>query len=278
MEKATLTRNMIRLKEIDMFYFDTKAEGPSIVCLHGRWGRAQTWYDFMLRYGAKYRVIAPDQRGHGLSGKPVSKYTSAEMAADIAELMEELHLGPVLLAGHSMGGRIAGQFAALYPQKLKALAILDSSANGPDSIELTPEQIPPVDPYTKDWPMPFSSLAEAMAFLKQAEESEFSYQYFMNSLTETLEGYQMMFSPQAMAANTANARSWFHLMPGIQCPVLLVRSGSHLAVPDADWIKMQSLLPNCTAVEMSHPDHNVMQANKEEFYRCFDAFLKKAGM
>lgn len=270
---------MIRLKEIDMFYFDTKADGPAILCLHGRWGRAQAWYDFMQRYGAKYRVIAPDQRGHGLSGKPISKYTSGEMAADIAELTDELHTGPVLLVGHSMGGRVAGHFAAAYPQKLKALAILDVTANGTvNASELAPEQIPSVDPYTKDWPMPFASLMEAMTFIRQAEESEFSYQHFLNSLTETPEGYQMMFSPQAIAANIANSRGWFHLLPAISCPVLLVRSSSHLAIPDEDWVRMQAQIPDCTAVEMSHPDHNVMQANKKEFYTCFDAFLKKVGM
>jgi hypothetical protein len=58
--QTKLTRNMIRLKDFDMFYFDTRSDGPVIVCLHGRWGRAETWVDFMMRYGTKYRVIAPD--------------------------------------------------------------------------------------------------------------------------------------------------------------------------------------------------------------------------
>jgi 2-succinyl-6-hydroxy-2,4-cyclohexadiene-1-carboxylate synthase len=38
---------------------------------------------------------------------------------------------------------------------------------------------------------------------------------------------------------------------------------------------MQELLPNCIAYEMSHTDHNVHLANKEEFYEYFNEFLKK---
>jgi hypothetical protein len=54
---------------------------------------------------------------------------------------------------------------------------------------------------------------------------------------------------------------------------LLVRASSHEAVPDADFQKMQSLISNCMAVEISDPDHNVHLSNKAEFYGHFDAFL-----
>jgi len=85
----------------------------------------------------------------------------------------------------------------------------------------------------------------------------------------------MMFSTQAMAANIAYYENWYNLLPEINCPVMLVRSGSHGAVPDGDYQKMQSLLSNCMAFEMSHPDHNVHLGNQEEFYSYFDKFLSK---
>ena len=56
---------------------------------------------------------------------------------------------------------------------------------------------------------------------------------------------------------------------------MLVRSSSHEGISDEDFIKMQSLILNCIAHEMSHPDHNVHLANKEEFYKYFDEFLKE---
>lgn len=269
-------RNIAKLKSVDLFYFDTKTEGPTILCLHGRWGRAETWYDFIQHYGKQYRIIAPDQRGHGLSGKPVSKYTAEEMAEDMIELLEFLKIDSAILVGHSMGGRVAGYLTALYPKFAKALAILDKSASGPAKPNMLPlDQISTIDPLTKDWPLPFSSLSEAMDFIRQAMDSNLSYQYFMNSLVETAEGYQMMFSSQAMAANIAYEENWFHLLPSIKCMVLLIRAQSHEAISDEDFIKMQSLIPNCIAHEMSNPDHNVHLGNKEEFYKYFDEFLKR---
>ncbi|WP_197545420.1 alpha/beta fold hydrolase [Paenibacillus riograndensis] len=253
---------------------DTKTEGPAVLCLHGRWGRAETWVDFIHQYGKQFRVIAPDQRGHGLSSKPVSNYTAEEMAEDIKELIIHLNLESVIIVGHSMGGGVAGYMAALHPEYIQALAILDKSANGPDERNpVSLEQIPAVDPVTKDWPLPFSSLCEAKHYIRGAMVSELSYQYFINSLIETPEGYEMMFSPQAIAANIAYYVNWYSLLPSIKCPVLLIRAKNSEGLPDADYMKMQSLLPNCHAYEISHPDHNVHLGNKEEFYTCMDLFL-----
>ena len=115
MENVKIHRSMAKLENIDIFYRDTKTDGQAILCLHGRWGRGETWVDFMRHYGEKYRVIAPDQRGHGLSGKPIAKYTGEEMAADMVALLDFLNLDSVILVGHSMGGRVAGYLTALYP-------------------------------------------------------------------------------------------------------------------------------------------------------------------
>lgn len=84
----------------------------------------------------------------------------------------------------------------------------------------------------------------------------------------------MLFSPQAMAANIAYEENWFHLLQEMKCLVMLLRAKDSGAVSDEDFIKMQSLISNCFAREIIHPDHNVHLANKEEFYRYFDEFLR----
>lgn len=274
MQNVKIHRSIAKLKDVDLFYFDTKTDGPTVVCLHGRWGRAEAWYDFIQHYGVRYRIIAPDQRGHGLSGKPVCKYTAEEMAEDVRELLDFLGIDTAVVVGHSMGGRVAGYFAAMYPERVKALALLDKSAarlSPPNALTL--EQIPAVDPLTADWPLPFSSIYEAMDFIRANTESALSYQYFMNSLTETAEGYRMLFSPQAMAANIAFEEEWFHLLPGYRFPVLVLRARGGDAVSDEDFAKMRSMITGCMAREVSNPDHNVHLANKEEFYGYFDEFL-----
>jgi pimeloyl-ACP methyl ester carboxylesterase len=274
MGSIKIYREMAKLDNIDIFYRDTKTNGQPILCLHGRWGRGETWIDFMQHYGDKYRIIAPDQRGHGLSSKPISKYTAEEMANDMIALLDYLHIESVILIGHSMGGHIAGYLTASYPNYVKALAILDKSASGPEKINTLPlDEIAIADPVTKDWPLPFTNLIEAQEFIKKEMESDLSYQYFMNSLIETVDGYQMMFSTQAMAANIAYYESWFHLLPIIKCPVMLVRAKGNDAISDEDFVKMKSLITDCMAYEMSNPDHNVHLGNKNEFYKYFDEFL-----
>jgi 2-succinyl-6-hydroxy-2,4-cyclohexadiene-1-carboxylate synthase len=275
MEKTKIHRNVAKLKNIDMFYFDTKTEETTILCLHGRYGRAETWYDFVNHYGKQYRIIAPDQRGHGLSSRPIAKYTTEEMAEDIIDLLNFLKIDSVILVGHSMGGAVAGYLAAVYPKYVKAVAILDKSAAGfaaTNTLTLGEELS---DPLTKDWPLPFATLNEAMNFIKDAASSSLEYQYFMNSLVETIDGYKMMFDSKAMAMGITHYQDWFDLLPSIKCLTMLVRSSSHEAVPDEEFIKMQSLIPNCIAYEMSYADHNVHLGNKEEFYGYFDEFLKE---
>lgn len=271
MEKVKIHRSIAKLSEIDMFYLDTKIEGETIVCLHGMYGRGETWDDFINSYGKQYRIIAPDQRGHGLSSKPLSKYTSKEMAGDIIELLDLLGIDSAIIVGHSMGGAIAGHLAALYPKYVKAVAILDKSAEEANKLSLDEELS---DPLTEDWPMPFATLNEAINFIKQTSESDLEYEYFMKSLVERIEGYEMKFSPKALAMIHAYKNKWFDILPNIKCLSLLVRSSSHEGVPDEDFRKMQSMLPNCIAHEMSHPDHNVHLANKEEFYGYFNEFLE----
>ncbi len=83
MDNVKIHRNIVRINDINIFYFDTQTKGEVILCLHGRWGRAETWADFIQHYGTKYRIIAPDQRGHGWSDKPISSYAADEMAADL---------------------------------------------------------------------------------------------------------------------------------------------------------------------------------------------------
>jgi pimeloyl-ACP methyl ester carboxylesterase len=276
MSAIKIHRHLAQLGPTTIFYRDTQKSGQSILCLHGRWGRGETWVDFIQHYGDRYRVIAPDQRGHGLSSKPTGKYTVAEMSADMVSLLRYLRIESATVVGHSMGGYIAGYMAANHPRVVDAVAILDKSAAGPSKHSETPlEAIEAVDPVTKDWRLPFASLREAQQRIRIDMESDLGYEYFMHSLVETVEGYTMMFSAQAIAANIAYYQEWFDLLPSIQCPVLLLRAKGGEAVTDEDFSRMKSLIVDCMAYEVANPDHNVYLSNTEEFYRIFDRFLKR---
>ncbi len=279
MEHIKIHRAVVTLGGIDLFYLDTKTENkPVILCLHGRGGRAEVWYHFMQHYGKYYRIIAPDQRGHGLSSKPISYYSSEEMAEDALALIEYLKLKDIILVGHSMGASNAAACIDRKPEYFQAVAFLDRTADGPDHISTLPlEHLSTEAPMLEGLPVPFSCLQEAMSYIRLATDSEFSYQYYLNNLYETVEGYNLRFSPQATIANAEYYKSWYDVLPKLRCPVLLISAGNYVVLPKKDYDRMKSLIPDCIAHVMSHPDHNVQLANQEEFYGYFDELLARVS-
>ena len=248
-ELLPVKRKFVCLNELNIFYLDTETDGPLLLCLHGRFGRGETWLELMDRYADRFRVIAPDQRGHGLSDKPQTKYTSEEMAQDAASLLELIDHGPALVIGHSMGGRIAGYLSALHSNLVSGLVILDQTAKGPEvASSLKLEHLPPKDNFTADWPLPFSSYRHARDFLLQRTQSEIRTSYYMDSLVERIDGYHMLFSQQATSAIFEYQEDWFHLLPQISHPVLLVRAKNSEELSKSDSERMQSMLQNSSAV------------------------------
>jgi 2-succinyl-6-hydroxy-2,4-cyclohexadiene-1-carboxylate synthase len=92
----------------------------------------------MFRYKDRFRIIAPDQRGHGLSDKPITRYAGEDFAEEAFELIKQLKCRPVILLGHSLGGRNAAYLAALHPEIVKGLIILDTKAEGPENLSTLP--------------------------------------------------------------------------------------------------------------------------------------------
>lgn len=100
--------------------------GVPVIFLHGL---SDSWHSFesMLPHlPASVHAYAISQRGHGDSERPPGGYHPKDFAADVAAFIKQKKLGKAIIAGHSMGGVNAQQFALDYPQLTKALVIIDS--------------------------------------------------------------------------------------------------------------------------------------------------------
>jgi pimeloyl-ACP methyl ester carboxylesterase len=115
-------------------YLD-EGPGPCVVLLHGFPLNRQMWAEQVSALGSMYRIIAPDLRGHGESSAPDGVYTMDEMADDVIELIDTLHITErFVLGGLSMGGYVALSLVARYPMRVRGLMLLDTQA-GPDTPE-----------------------------------------------------------------------------------------------------------------------------------------------
>jgi pimeloyl-ACP methyl ester carboxylesterase len=108
----------------------TGGDGPPLLLVHG-W--PQTWYAWRLVMPALARdffVVAPDQRGCGLSGKPAGGYDTGTLAADLAALMDGLGHGRFAVAGHDTGMWIGYALAADHPDRVARLAVAETPLPG----------------------------------------------------------------------------------------------------------------------------------------------------
>jgi 3-oxoadipate enol-lactonase len=98
--------------------------GPAVLLLHG-W-TASADLNFFPAYGSlaeAYRVIAPDQRGHGRGMRSVEPFSLEDCADDAAALLEELGVSRVVVVGYSMGGPVGMLLARRHPERVAALVM-----------------------------------------------------------------------------------------------------------------------------------------------------------
>jgi len=100
-----------------------------MVLLHGTSASVHTWEGWTTQLSDEYCVVSMDLPGFGLTGPyadKTTKYTSANYAAFVVELLDTLRLDRVILAGNSLGGKIAWRTAVLYPEYVEKLILIDS--------------------------------------------------------------------------------------------------------------------------------------------------------
>src|SRR5436305_3572561 len=114
----------VTVNGFSMHYWEWPGSGPTIVCLHpsGFYGRIWEWV--AQRLSPDYRVLAIDQRGHGLSEQPSGGNATVDYAADVAAFCAAAGLDRVVIAGHSLGARSGMVFAAEHPERVLALALV----------------------------------------------------------------------------------------------------------------------------------------------------------
>ena len=100
-------------------------QAPVVILLHGFGASLETWQPWASALSSDYRVIRYDLPGFGLTGPdPTQDYSIAREMEILAGLMDQLEIESAALIGNSLGGRIAWNFAAVYPARVSRLVLV----------------------------------------------------------------------------------------------------------------------------------------------------------
>jgi len=122
---AGLSKKSIQVDHYEIVYVEG-GKGETVLLLHGFGGDKDNWTRFSKYLTKRYHVIVPDLPGFGESSKIWSdQYDIATQVKRLHQYAKKIGLRKFHIAGNSMGGLIAGVYAATYPDEVLSLGLLD---------------------------------------------------------------------------------------------------------------------------------------------------------
>ncbi len=125
-----------------MINHEVRGNGPPLIFLAGLGLDLTVWNPLAALLKDRFTCLLVDNRGSGKSDAPTGPYTIEEMAADTIGLARSLHVDRFAVVGHSMGGLVALQLAADFPEAISGLLLLSTARGGrSDALGSTPDAI-----------------------------------------------------------------------------------------------------------------------------------------
>src|SRR5215203_803011 len=217
--------------------------GPDpVVCLHGITAQHRAFNAAARYLEASRGIVGVDLRGRGDSDKPEAGYSLEAHAADVVRVLDHLGLRSAVLAGHSMGGFVALKTALTFPDRVRALVLLDG---GWPRVESQPKEM--TEEEKQEAAALEEGLARAFQRLDMTFESPEAYldfwfpnqnltmddlpqdlaDYYLYDLGEVEGGYRPKASRAAAEEDSPSVSSTgptAEEMRGVGCPVALVRA------------------------------------------------------
>ena len=111
-------------------YYETHGDpaNPPVLLISGLGGVGASWGTQTARFADQHYVILPDQRGTGRTTRALDGYSTQQLAADMASLLEHLDVGPAHVVGASTGGAIAQYMALESPRLVRSLTLSSTFA------------------------------------------------------------------------------------------------------------------------------------------------------
>lgn len=225
-------------------HYQDAGAGEAVILVHGFASTAEhNWggTGWIATLSKKYRVIAPDVRGHGLSDKPRSRvaYGYANMGADVTRLMDHLGLARALLIGYSMGASIAIDLMLSRPERFRAIVLGGIAYD--DGLEDQADRDAISEAYRADDPATIKTPV-AKAYRRFAE----SMPNDLKALAALIDADRSPFDPARLAT--------------VRMPVLIVVGTEDNAIGDPK--PLPKMIPGARLVMLEGRDHMTAPADR----------------
>jgi len=280
--------NFVEVNNIKLHYIDHRGREPALVLLPGLTANARS-FDGLIQAGLspRFRVLALDLRGRGLSDKPATGYAMTDHAADVVELLDSLGIHQGVICGHSFGGLLALYLAAHYPERFAKLVVIDASITlvNQTSRDLIKPSLERLGKTLPSWEAYLETMKKAPSFYQWWDPAIESY--FRADVQINEDGTARARSrPEniAEAIDKAEQEDWIEHAARIRQPALLLHArgaygfpGTPPIVPLEQAMAMAATLADCRYVEI--PGNHMTMLFGEGAHRIVEAVTEfiKAG-
>ncbi len=251
-------------------HFRKYGTGQPLIILHGLFGQSDNWNTLAKQFSEQgFEAIIVDSRNHGLSPHSTD-WNYKTMSDDVLELVNDNNFKNCILLGHSMGGKVAMQFAIENATLLDKLIVVDIAP--------------------KYYPLHHQSVLEALQAVdfnvvstrKEAEEilnkyiSDFGTKQFLlkNIYWKENEKLAWRFNLDVIINKIENVGEAILNEKICETETLFIRGGNSTYILDEDVSLIQDIFPRSMLETISNAGHWVHAENPKEFYDCVIKFIK----
>ncbi len=232
-------------------YYSETGSGPPLLLVHGLMVSGEMFEPVIEHFAARHRVIVPDLRGHGRSRGLPPPYTAAQLASDLAHLLDHLGVKTTGVVGYSQGGAIAQQLVLDHPSQCSHLVLGCTYAhNIATRREWVEAHLGPLLLRV----LGMRGLSRLLVVL--------GGKHMPRQRAEWLAGM--------MAAMAFDSR---RRLAEIRCPTLIIAGSDDVGVPIHHAKMLHEGIAGSRLVVIQGADHALIWTHTDEFLRATDEFL-----
>jgi esterase len=251
-----------------LFYREL-GHGQPMIIMHGIFGSSDNWLTQARLFSSKYHVFTLDLRNHGQS-EHSDEFDYPAMANDLQEFIDSKKLENAIVIGHSMGGKVAMNFALAHPEKLEKLIVVDIAPR-PYNLEhyVILEGLKAI-PITT-----LQSRTEADEVLSQFVPEPDVRQFLLKNLQRKPEGgFTWKLNLPVIGNKLKNIGLDLQFSGRFEKPTLFVRGGRSNYVRDEDMARIREIFPKAE-LETLDTGHWVQAEKPQEFVDVVSKWLAK---